>query len=925
MVASPVSLREAARAIPQRFMFAPGSHRRADRGTGLLVPEATEAFLSRFGRDLQVSDEATTTAIRHEFASLAPLALRALVVELHLAREGNLLSGESPQARFESFIAAINGSAWQDYFFSKYPVLSSLYGRVARDTVAQLAAVKACLSEGAERVRATFGFDSNSIDEVVLIGDRHDAAGRSARVRDRSGRTIFVKPRSGHAEAFVQEVIDLIGPDLRHKPVVPVTMAIGSFCVQEAIEAAAAENVDNVAYLHGTWAAMALAFNARDLHFENIIVSDRGPVVVDFECFFSPLTGQAPAFEVLHGLLRSGLLPMRVPSLDRKRSVDWSAMGGAPDVLPNRLHLLADDGTDSARLSFENLPLTAKRPSALQRALRDGGAQHLVEGFGDALSALASNMAEVTALVDRIDGDHQVRVVLKPTQHYSDVGRRAAHPRFLLSHDAHSEAVRTELRDSGSEQLPGLLSSESLAVGKAGAPLLSISLDARDVLTADGGSVFRYEATPRFGVSRSLSHIAEPAFRRRAMRLMRQVLIGRLGRLGSFDAPVAEAAARAIGLDELLRAEVELLVANAVQTHQGAGWLDLIESGFGDYEVEASGHDLYSGLAGTYLALADAGRAEGAELRDELFERLEATTLDWMQQSQRYGAFSGGAGVAYALASGTAITKRTPPLMTIGAIVDLAVEGSCSAEQWDLLSGSAGVLLLVARLAQGGYLPPEDATRYSESLLQHLENCVDRSREGLGQLWWPRGVPSSTQLGGAAHGVAGVALALRQVAQMPRARTLLAGSLSAQRSLRTEEGSWADRREVASAARIFSGLSWCHGVGGISMLSDSSAERREARAALSNFPLGPGFDSSLCHGLSGAIVTGMRLKSRSVGRQVAALTSRRAELLENDLYIDGLIDGMFLGRAGVIFALSAAARGGLGAVDPLSLSLPGKT
>lgn len=922
--ARPELMADAAGLVPAASMF-PAEQQTGHSCFGSLLHDASDALANGYLDETGIHDPLLRDVIRNEIRSVGHLALRSFVVELNLARFGGLLQGESPVDRYRSFVLALRGRQYSRYFFEKYPVLGDLYRQLVMDCCKAVAELRQHVTREATRMRAQFGFDGLDLRSLELVGDRHGGTKRAARLTDSGGNTIFLKPRSAEPERFLGAVILLISTDLRHVPAVPETVPIGDYLAQRPVPPATSDQVDESAYLHGCWVALALAFNARDLHYENVIQSDAGPVVVDLECFFSPLP-VSTAFDVLNAMLMSGLLPMRVMSIDRKRSVDWSAMGEAPAAPPNRMHYMVDDGTDVARLEFGHSPHEqVDKPSVLRSSLGRRGASELVDGFRDTLLALGNRAEELTALIERLDPVHRVRVVVKPTQHYTDVGRRAAHPRYLIDTAAHRYVIATELGRSGSAEHPKLLASEVDAVLDAGAPLLSIALDDSNVESLQGDHLLEWGLSPRASLRRAIEFVADPKFRSRAERLLVQVLVGRLGGIGLEDVIERSAAPRRppMGVHSLLQAETDRLIRNAVETADGVGWLDLVESGLGDYEVEASGFDLYGGIAGTGIALAAAGDScTDLEFRDELLSRVESSSLDWMVQTGRYGAFSGGGGAAFALAGSACLRQRRPPLESIEAIVEAAVEGCLDGEAWDLMSGSAGLLLLTGRLRESGHLAPEVAVRHASRLLDHLEGTSDPLSAIPEQIWWPHGKVRQEQLGGVAHGVAGIALALTPWRHLQKARHLMTGALEAQRSLAATNDLWIDRRDLPPASRIVSRLSWCHGAGGMMLLSEDHGSEWSKPEAIASFSIEPGFDSSLCHGLSGAILAGLRAPPDSVTRQSRALCERRVELLENDHYIDGLIDGLFLGRAGIIYTLSALERPSILSVNPLSLALP---
>ena len=272
--------------------------------------------------------------------------------------------------------------------------------------------------------------------------------------------------------------------------------------------------------------------------------------------------------------------------------------------------------------------------------------------------------------------------------------------------------------------------------------------------------------------------------------------------------------------------------------------------------VPAEGINL--GAGGVILGLASIDRACGASKFNEDIQQGAEWLASRTPNAVAHGFFTGNAGTALALA--VAGKRLSRPEWVAAARTRMAaatgVEQDC-----DLFSGAAGVLWAACSFSE---ILEDDkahtmAKRCGELLLRRAE-----VREGLRV--WPSAEPGDPPLTGAAHGSAGIALALAiwgRIAQRPEAVELSLETFERlYRNGRTSEGTMLRRTvdapvdDTSSWAPI---LPWCHGIAGYlwCMLLAFGDDRR----------LAPAIDWSLercgqtkslgspvyCHGVAGEL------------------------------------------------------------------------
>lgn len=347
--------------------------------------------------------------------------------------------------------------------------------------------------------------------------------------------------------------------------------------------------------------------------------------------------------------------------------------------------------------------------------------------------------------------------------------------------------------------------------------------------------------------------------------------------------PDAEAVRRAAW------ATAEAIAAAAEPTGDGCTWWAEIVVGV-DGDDPLIGHgdvgpSLYDGTAGIALALAAAAvTVPDPAVGDRLARAARgavATALagGWAQlEGDRLGLFEGATGAALAAAT-------TGRLLGEAALADdgrrlagaVALRTGGIAEL-DLVGGLAGTVLGLLAVAgvTGGPPPLEVCSAAARRLVDGAETQV------WGAAWPPAAEEAgatatvASPLLGFAHGTAGIALALAEIAALsgdPLARATALAACEYERGwYDAERVAWPDLREHDPAAEPAGWMSaWCHGAIGIGLcrlrmtaLTDDPLMPLEASAALQSardlvvaagtaLREGTPSDCSPCHGLSGTI------------------------------------------------------------------------
>ncbi len=287
----------------------------------------------------------------------------------------------------------------------------------------------------------------------------------------------------------------------------------------------------------------------------------------------------------------------------------------------------------------------------------------------------------------------------------------------------------------------------------------------------------------------------------------------------------------------------------------------------------ALGPDVYSGLAGVALFLAELSAATGDQRVADTAKaaaRQAARTSELVGTADRIGLYTGWVGIALALTR-VGTTVDSSEVFDLGAKIALGAAGLPRQDaEADLLVGRAGAIVgLIALHARMG-----DGALIDHARVLANEVIGRAVLDGAGHASWQlRGYPRQRNLTGLSHGAAGVAYGLLRLYGVVHDARLLDCALSAfayETAVYDEDAeNWPDFRDASGIKKgdrhqTFATY-WCHGAPGIALSRTLAAKvapaldfRRDVEAALrtTRAYLEMGLQHRvanfcLCHGLAG--------------------------------------------------------------------------
>jgi type 2 lantibiotic biosynthesis protein LanM len=802
---------------------------------------------------------------------------RTMALEVNVARLQGLLAGDTPEARFRSFLRRLARPEHLAALLEEYPVMArAVVGCIERwadfslEFLGHLSADRVALAE-------TFA-PTSGLGQVDRLqggaGDRHRGGRTVLIVGFSSGLQLVYKPRPMGLERRFQALLAWL--NARGAPQPFRTLQILDYGDYGWVECVTPAGCDTLAAVHrfyvrqGGQLALLYALAATDFHFENLMAASEQPMLLDLEALLQPvlqdptgLDGGAPmlaAQALYNSVIAVGLLPQRLWANRESAGIDISGLGGAGGQLtPMGVPIWEATSTDEMRLERRRIPIAGghNRPTV------EGVEVHafdymdaLVEGFQRIYRLLMAHRAELLAPGGALErfADDAIRVVLRPTQTYAVLLHDSYHPDVLR--DA---LDRDQLLDRlwgpvpYQPQLATVIPSEQRDLQSGDIPIFTTRVRSRDLYSTT-------EVIPEFFAESGLDHV-----RRRVAGLCEADLARQTWFIGATLATLAgstiEAKARAdinnFGRDDITppstpkappiaasvrrlrfsprparasalsrevclaaaRAVGDRLAALAIRGPQDVAWIGLKLENERDWSLAPMAMDFYDGLPGVAFFLGYLAAIDPAGGHADLAAAALTTVLRGAEEmgdySRSIGAFAGWGGVVYALMHLGIVLDRPELVHRAEALVEQIIPLIDQDEALDVIGGAAGAIGSLAALHR---IAP--SARTVAAIRRCGEHLLVRAKPMPTGIGWP--LQGTAALLGFSHGAAGMAWALLEAASLtgePRFREVALDGLAYERShFAPEHGNWPDLREldVPTAAPSFM-HAWCHGAPGIGL------------------------------------------------------------------------------------------------------------
>jgi type 2 lantibiotic biosynthesis protein LanM len=819
---------------------------------------------------------------------------RSVVLEMRIAKLSGELVGDTPEERYQGFVASLSATEGAAQLFTRYPVLVprilatlDFWREASLELLTRLA-------EDWPAVVEHFGTDPapDRLTAISLdLGDLHQE-GRTVRcLTFESGFRLVYKPRSMKIDVRFGELLAWLGEhgsiDLRSARVLDRETHGWSELVEPAPCRSDAE-AERFYRRQGAFLALFHVLNANDMHSSNLFACGEHPVVVDLESLFGGDYGQlnpsnhdiASDYELATSVGRVMLLPFLSESKDGEIR-DISGLGGGGSATGSSTQeVWVNRGTDEMRLARRRVREDEERrnrPTLSEKRIdpRDF-AEALEGGFTDTYRVLLRHRDELLKEDSPIRrmGECHVRLILRVTRFYTKFLRDSLHPEQLedaLACDRLFDRLwfgidRTRFVDVALRVIPP----ERDAMWRGDIPYFHCRADSRDVHT-DGGEVLE-GLLQRSGMEIVLEQLHRLS--EEDLALQKWVIHGSMAALTVSDDETEyrrypEPTPRPVSADGLLERAVavgdRLLETGRIEDDQ-ASWLGLRTAGDGRCDVRVLSTEFFDGLPGVAFFLAYLGEVSGEDRFTSVARKAWNAVRGRIVRIRpdRLGGFDGWGGLIQAAhhlgrlwRDEEILDEARSWLAEIGPLVD-------EDAHIDMVRGAAGCIQPLLAFAE------EDpaALPLARRLGNHL---VATAQPGeAGGLCWEVAASYRHPLVGVSHGSSGPAWALAALYGATGEETYrqtAAGALEFEEShFSPRHRNWPDRRIFNPADRrepTYNGT-WCHGSCGIGLsrlhmmpfLPEAWRERCAETLEIAfdtTLRQGIGLNHSLCHGDLGAL------------------------------------------------------------------------
>lgn len=894
---------------------------------------------------------------------------RPLVAAVNQAREKGLLQGETPHDRYRYFVhEAIRTSATAADDLN-FPVLRDLTPVLLAGTADSM--VELCSRVVADRaaLRDAFGLapDDRLVSFGLPQGDTHHHGRAVCVLAFESGKRLVYKPRDVSCEAAFARLSDQLNDTFDTHLSAARVLACEGYGYTEYIEAEDVSDIpDQFMRASGELAAVLFLLNARDMHFENIVTTRRGPVPVDLETILHPErihVGPVPeatgnAYSIMgQSVYGVGILPLVVAgNKNHAGHVDLGFLGGpGRGISPFKQMRYDAPYTDRIRLSLKTQMVTGRQTIVGERTeeeiLRLG--QEMADGFTRVYRAVLAARGAWTALLREVADGMRIRYIHNSTALYMQTLRMTAGSGALDDPFTYLGLLkRIAIASKNSERR--LIVSELRQLAERDVPYFTVSAMGRDICDGDGEMVgAALGSSPLELALDKAAHLGESDLTRQ-LRLIRSAFTAQFPdnhlaptvRTGTTTGGRAASGERH-ALVSLARELCDALVATSLPdrfAHLPWTWVGPLASAEADrpWPPGVLGYDLYTGRTGLALTLGAAGRALDDDRYLRVSRQIFSATADILA-SQRYEArslqqagysgYTGLAGLLFCLsATGRLLGERDWVHVAQDAVplvLDQIRAERADRLPLDVISGLAGVLGCMTAI--GGPHVRDAVTEVAVLIAEALQ------RDGAGTQ------PVLDQPG-FAHGISGVIHALsRAHPHLPAERRPPVDSVLASLVKRLDvffdpkTQNWLSR--VSKQGGTLS-TGWCHGAIGVALAlsaygsvpgADDVTAARD-RAIAQTLRLGFGRNLTWCHGDLGNHAA-LRFIAGSAGTPLHAdVNEKERRWLQPDVFRRKIADphsryahtnSLMVGSAGIALHLVNRIEPGL-RICPLTLTIGGR-
>lgn len=820
--------------------------------------------------------------------NLSKVATRTMVLELNIAREERKLVGDSSEERYNYFINSyLSDKDNLEKLYQRYPVLYQLLLEQTKDYFQFIRQILTDWIHDKSMIEDQFGIKNLLLKDIEIgLGDKH--AGKSAaKIYLSDGKKLIYKPKNMNAEVGFCKIINLVNKNAPN--ILPLKCAdvcnMGEHSWIEYIAYRKCSHLDEIKRYYvrcGEWLALLYSVNAVDIHYENIIAYGEYPIPIDLETIMHPLDRSydsiydneitIPNCEIDQSVLGVGLLPHNIGDKKGDRHLDVGGMSCNKErITPFESLIIENAGTDRLCLNYgypqlsdgSNTPFLSEIPQKAENFL-----EQIKQGFENMYLWIISNKNMFMTYVESVLENVNIRVIFRATYKYSQLLNTSSHPDFMTNFSNYMVFLsRIGIKDNKVYKM--IHHSEVEQLKHQYVPYFIANSNKQYIEDVMGNRIENMlRVSPLRMVTEKIARLNEKDLRRQLKYINMAFSSSTLSRekdITHFEFKNVEV--NKINIEnwlDLAKNIGDYLIENAIEYtskgEKGITWVScvLLGNNEGLPQIAPVGYDVYNGNAGISLFFLYLWHLTKEEKYWKATRKSCVASCHYIdnirkQYNYNVGLYSGLAGQLYALYMIYSLSQDDYYIKYIKKYLDEIEKNIEFDSNYDIMSGSAGALLVLKKMLMDQQIPSEELRikKIIQLAIKHLQESITTMGDNIG--WKSYGGFYST---GFAHGNAGIIAALLEVIQDDKNNIInkkeICKIIELERSLfETQNQNWfVDNR----CEKI--GFGWCHGAPGILLSKipelkffNNKKILEEMNIALkTTLNYGFGANPSLCHG-----------------------------------------------------------------------------
>lgn len=219
---------------------------------------------------------------------ISDISCKTLNAIMNVFINENSIVGSSPEEQYENFNLYSGSGEFYNFIVDNYPGLIYKIEYLIKSRINNILTLLHRFDNDKEILSSTFKFDADRLNDCYIYSGTSDIHnGEQNFIIEFNNKKIVYKTRGASTDNFWNEIINWVNYKLGEQVLFGVNVIDRKeYSWHEFIEYDAIDNkvgIEDFYYKTGVLSCLAYIFDLSDLHFENFICSNKGPIIIDLE------------------------------------------------------------------------------------------------------------------------------------------------------------------------------------------------------------------------------------------------------------------------------------------------------------------------------------------------------------------------------------------------------------------------------------------------------------------------------------------------------------------------------------------------------------------------------------------------------------------------------------------------------------------